>query len=128
MMKDLQLYLSIIGTSLGLLITTITFLLKFIKSSRGKKAAQTVLKVTSEIIPLIEEAETFINYTGKEKKAYVTTKIIQLVNNLKITIEQEKISEIIEDLVSLTKKVNAISRSTKELQRLNDNQSLMNEE
>ncbi|QVK16928.1 hypothetical protein KHQ81_08445 [Mycoplasmatota bacterium] len=120
-MKDLELYLSLAGTSLGLLITIITFILKFIKNTKAKKAAQTLLKIRSAIFPFIEEAETFIHYTGKEKKAYVMTNITQLMINQKMNVNQDKISEIIEDLVSLTKKVNTINtRSPKELQRLYD--------
>lgn len=118
-MEDLELYISLAGTILGLLITTFTFLSKFIKNAKAKKVAQELIKITQEIIPFIEEAETFIHYTGTEKKAYVMTKATQFVINNKMKVEPEKISNAIEELVSLTKKVNTTStRSSKELKKL----------
>ena len=124
-MEDLELYLSIAATIFGLLVSTLTFLTKFIKCAKAKRIAEELLQITQDIIPFIEEAEKFIHYTGKEKKAYVMTKATQLVINNKMKVNQEKISSTIDELVSLTKQVNIANLSSlgnissqKELQRL----------
>jgi hypothetical protein len=105
-MENLELYLSLAATILGLIISTITFLTKFIKSKKGKKIAEELLKISLDLMPLIEEAEKFVNYTGAEKKAYVMTRATQFVINKGMNVTENNISNKIEELVNLTNEVN----------------------
>ena len=110
-MIDIDIYLSLLGTSLGLLITTLTFLTKFIKSIKLRKFALNILKITKEVMPFIEEAEKFIHFSGVEKKAYVMTKATQIVINNKMKIKEEDLSNTIDELVNLTNHVNINKRN-----------------
>ena len=64
-----------------MLITTVTFLTKFIKSAKGKKTAENILKISGVIEQFIKEAEKFVNYTGAEKKAYVMAQATSFDSN-----------------------------------------------
>lgn len=119
-MENLELYISFILTSITLLSTTITFLMKFIKNKKLNKILFGLKKVSDAIIPYIEEAETFIHYTGEEKKAYVITRTKELMIKNKITIDDKLINDTIEELVSLSKKVNNKQINHKELKKLNE--------
>ena len=105
-MKDLELILSISGTVFGLLVTTITFFVKFIKSAKAKKAAENLIKIGDAVIPYIEQAEKFTHYSGPEKKEYVVTKANQFALDNGIKFNPKSVSEKIEELVALTKQVN----------------------
>lgn len=105
-MENLNIILSISGTALGLLITTITFLSQFIKSAKAKKFTENLTKIGNSILPYIEEAETFLNFTGEEKKQYVMTKANQFAIDNGIKFDSVAVSSKVEELVSLTKKVN----------------------
>jgi hypothetical protein len=112
-MENLNLLLSLIGTICGLAITVLTFLYKMIKSARAKIKIEQAIKISNAVLPFIKEAEKFTAYSGEEKKAYVLTKANQfaLTNNLKFN--ENQVSEKIEELVMLTKQVNA-KTSTKD--------------
>lgn len=99
-------YLTLIITIIGLLTSTITFLLKYIKNTKIKKRLESLNQITNAIIPYIEEAEKYINYSGKEKKAYVITRIKEEMINSKINIEETLLDDKVEELVQLTKQVN----------------------
>lgn len=88
-------------------ITTLTFLLKFIGTKKSKKAAENLQRVSDIIVPYIIEAETFLNYSGKEKKEYVMTKATKFAVENGIKFDEEKISELVEQFVAMTKNVNA---------------------
>lgn len=105
-MENLNIILSISGTALGLLITTITFFSQFIKSVKAKKFTENITKIGNVILPYIEEAETFLNFTGEEKKQYVMTKANQYAIENGIKFDAAAVNAKIEELVSLTKKVN----------------------
>lgn len=112
-MEDLKIILSLAGTILGLIITSLTFLVKFINNVKAKKIAEQAIEISNAILPFIKEAEKFTNFSGAEKKEYVLTKANQfaLVNN--ILFDEDKISEKIEELVTLTKTVNAKTKQEK---------------
>ncbi|MDE6677254.1 MAG: hypothetical protein K2K12_06065 [Clostridia bacterium] len=105
-MENLELILSIAGTALGLLVTTITFLSKFIRNTKAKLALENVVKIGNAIIPYIEEAEKFTHYSGEEKKQFVITKANQFAIKNNIAFDEKAVSIKIEELVSLTKQVN----------------------
>ena len=105
-MSDLQIILSEAGAALALLITAVTFLAKFIKSAKAKKAAEELIKIGSAVLPYIKKAESFVNFSGAEKKEYALTKANQFAVENGITFDVKQVSEKIEELVSLTKSVN----------------------
>lgn len=106
-MEKLEWILSMAGTALGLLITAVTFLTKFLKSAKAKKAAEQVIKISGAILPYIEQAEQFTHYSGAEKKEYVITKANQFAIEKGIDFNAAEVSAKIEELVALTKHINA---------------------
>lgn len=116
-MEKLSLMLSVAGTVLGLLITTLTATCKWVKNSKAKTVAENIIKISNFILPYIEKAETFISFTGEEKKAYVMTKANQYAIDNGIKFDEEQISSKIDELVALSKLVNA--NDTKEGQVTN---------
>ncbi len=105
-MENLNIMISVAGTAVGLLITTITFLSKFIKSAKAKHFTENLAKIGNAILPFIEEAETFLHFSGEEKKQFVMTKANQFAIDNGINFDAVAVSEKIEELVSLTHKVN----------------------
>ena len=113
-MDNLEAIISVAGTAFGLLVTAVTFLIKFINNAKAKKAAENIIKIGNAVIPYIEQAEQFINYSGAEKKEYVVTKANQFAIAQGIEFNAETVSDKIEELVKLTKEVN---RRDKDKQR-----------
>lgn len=105
-MENLQVILSLVATALGLLISTLTFLTKFLKNAKAKKLAENIIKIGNAVLPIIEKAETFLNYTGEEKKNYVMTEAAKYAISQGIRFDDELVSDKIEELVELTKAVN----------------------
>ena len=105
-MENLQIILSIAGTAVGLLITTITFFAKFITNAKAKKLAENIIKIGDAMVPYIEQAEAFAHYDGVEKKEYVMTKANQFAIENGIAFNTVDVSKKIEELVTLTKQVN----------------------
>lgn len=105
-MKELEIILSVSCAALGLLVTSITFIMKFFKSARAKKICEHVVEVGNAVIPYIKQAETFLNYSGAEKKEFVMTKANQYAIENGIRFDEALVSEKIEELVRLTKEVN----------------------
>ena len=114
-MENLEIILSIAATAIGLLVTTITFLVKFIKNGKLKRAAEHIVKIGNAIVPYIEQAEKFIGYSGEEKKEYVMTKANQFAIEKGIDFDANAVSNKIEELVSLTKQVNVRKHKTAEM-------------
>lgn len=105
-MENLNYILSLAGTAVGLLITTVTFLAKFVKSAKAKKIAEQIGAIGNAVLPYIEQAETFVNYSGAEKKEYVLTKANQFAIDNKMPFDPSAVADKIEELVKLTKTVN----------------------
>lgn len=110
-MENLEIIISVAGAALGLLVTTVTFLSKFIKNAKAKKVAENIVKIGNAMIPYIQEAETFLNYSGEEKKQYVMTKANQFAIDNNIPFDAEAVSDKIEELIGLTKQVNVKTSS-----------------
>ena len=96
-MDKIKIIISLLATTLSLLFTTSLSLFKFINSK----------KLNKKIIDLMKIAEEFTNYSGIEKKEYVLTKLNQLSIDNKVNFDIEKASSKIEELISLSKNVNA---------------------
>lgn len=111
---NVQEILTLIGSLLPLLIAFLTFLVKFIKNEKAKKILNCTLELSKAIQPLIVEAEKFTHFSGEEKKQYVLTKANQFAIDNNIKFDQEKVSQMIDELVETTKKVNMREKDKKE--------------
>ena len=96
-MNKIKIIISLLATTLSLLFASSLSLFKFINSK----------KLNKKIIDLIKIAKEFTNYSGLEKKEYVLTKLNQLSIDNKFNFYIEKASSKIEELISLSKNVNA---------------------
>ena len=105
-MEEIQLIISMGGALFSLTVTTLTFV-RMIKNGKAKKAMEKAIKISNAILPFIREAEQFNSYKGEEKKAYVMTRANQFAIENRIPFKEEQISDKIEELVALTKHVNA---------------------
>ena len=65
------------------------------------------LNILEIIISFMELAEGIKNYTGAQKKAFVVEKVNEYAQKMGVFLEQNQVSQYIEDLIRLTKKVNA---------------------
>lgn len=111
-MQYIELILSLASTALGLVITTLTFFLKYIKNAKAKKIAEQTVKICDAILPYIKKAETFVNYSGEEKKEYVMTKVNRYAQENKLQFDETFISQKIEELITLTKEVNITTKNS----------------
>ena len=105
-MENLELIITLAGTTFSLLITCAIFIIKLIKTWRDKKTFLDNLILEEAITPLMEMAEKFLNYSGEEKKEFVLTKINQFALENKLYFNAEIISDKIEKLIELSKQVN----------------------
>ena len=104
-MERLEWILSMAGTCLGLAVTALTFIVKFLRSIKAKRAAERFIKISEALIPYIEEAEKFRHYSGAEKKEYVLTKAKQFAIEKGYEFNAAEISAEIEELVALSKHI-----------------------
>jgi len=114
-MENLELIISLSSAVLGLIVTTVTFLAKFIKNAKLKKVAQQTIELCNILLPYIEQAEKFVNYSGEEKKEFVMTKAGQYAIEHNIKFNEELVSNEIENLVQLSKHVNRREKDKKKV-------------
>lgn len=115
MLENIEIILSLAGTSLTLFLTTILFLKKVVKNKKIKEIIKKVESLTNQIIPYIKEAESFINYSGVEKKSYVMTKLQAYAIENEIAFNKDEISNKIESLIELTNEVNVKQNKKEEV-------------
>jgi hypothetical protein len=112
-MRQLDIILSLIATIIGLSITLLTFFVKTIRNARAKRIAEQAIKIGNAILPFIREAEKFAGYSGTEKKTFVMTRVNQFTIDNHISFDEKQVSDKIEELVTLTKQINAEGRNKK---------------
>lgn len=105
-METIYQIITIVSVAVPLLITALTFILKFIGTAKSKKLAENIQKIGDAVIPFIKKAEEFTHYTGLEKKEFVMTQATKFAVENGIKFNAEDISNKIEELVKLTKEVN----------------------
>lgn len=105
-MEKLELIVSLAGLAVGIIATVATFVVKYVSNAKAKKLAEQTIEICNAVMPYITKAETFVNYTGEEKKEYVMTKANQYAIENNISFNKEQVSEKVEELVQLTKDVN----------------------
>ncbi len=111
-MENLELLLSLTGTAVSLFVTAVVFIAKFASSIRKRKKFLNENDLLNAVVPLMEIAEQHTNYSGEEKKEFVLTKLNQFAIENKINFNSEAVVKRIEELIVLSKKVNA--KKTKE--------------
>lgn len=105
-MNTFQEVLTVLATAVSLLAGLFTFLIKFIKNEKVKRALQQTLKIMEVLQPMIIQAEEFTHYTGNEKKQFVLTRANQYALENKMKFDSDKYSSLIDEIVETTKKVN----------------------
>lgn len=106
-MEILGIIITFVSTILGLLVTLVTYILKFVDNKKVKEKALNFISISEKLIELITEVEkTTLN--GLEKKKYVLQKIEEYAKDNNLKYDNEEISNKIEELVSLTRNVNII--------------------
>ena len=91
---------------LGLILTSVICIIRAIISGKQKRRLKDSTVLLDAVVPLMEIAEKYLNYSGEEKKQYVLTKINQLAIENGIIFNAEEISAKIEELIVLSKEVN----------------------
>ena len=76
-MQNLEPILALAGTALSLLVACVTFIVKFIRSVRARLKEKGLTALLEAVPSFVGLAETIANYTGKEKKEFVLTKVNQ---------------------------------------------------
>lgn len=109
----------IVGLSIPLLISIIGFIISLIKAIKSGKWN----KLTEVLKGYIAEAEGFKNYTGAEKKNYVLMCLSDFCKKSNISFDYKKISASIEEILDLTKLVNAREKDKTNLQQIEENKS-----
>ena len=97
---------ALIGTLLSLLGVFFSLLAKS-KNKKAKKIAESMLSVINACNNAVEIAEAFVNFSGEEKKAYAMTLVKEYCIQNNIEINNDEISNSIENLISISKIVNA---------------------
>lgn len=105
-MENAEIIISLAGTVISLIIAVITFIAKFLKSEKAKTTAENIVQICDEILPLIKQAEQFVNFSGQEKKEYVMTLMRKYALDNGIYLDCQMLAEKIDELVALTKNVN----------------------
>ena len=106
-MENFEVVLSLAGTALSLLITSIIFVVRLVKAVREKRNMQSSSFLYETVAPLMEIAENFSNYSGEEKKQFVLTKVNQFAIENGLKFDAETTAAQVEKLIELTKKINA---------------------
>ena len=106
-MENLELILSLAGACVGLIVTVATLIFKYAGSAKARKAAEQTIEICNAILPYIEQAESYVHYSGEEKKEYVMTKANRYAIENDIAFDEDAVSEKVEELITLSKEVNA---------------------
>ena len=125
-LEYIKLLLPFLAPIVGFIGTSIIFLKKFIKNKKLNNVLEKAEEVSKQIIPIIIEAEKFVNYTGEEKKNYVMTKLNQFAICNGIMFNEKDTSNKVEELVGLTKKVN-VHLSSEFIDEAKINEEIKNE-
>ena len=95
---------------LGAVLSLMGFVLSQLAKSKNKKAktiAESMLSVVNACSKAVEITEQYVNFTGEEKKAYAMTLVKEYCIDNGIKINVDEISNNIENIITLSKIVNA---------------------
>ena len=113
-MEEIKMYVSYITPILTIICSFLIFIKYKIKKKQVSKVIENKEELMKKIIPYIEEAEKFINFSGEEKKEYVMTKLKGYAIDCGIDFDENGISDKVEELIELSKKVNILKDENKE--------------
>jgi ABC-type uncharacterized transport system fused permease/ATPase subunit len=97
----------IAAVALPAIITATGYIAANSKNKKLKQAAENLNKVSKAAQIYVADAEQFLNYSGTEKKQWVLTKINQYAIENKIPYDAETVANVVEEIVTLSKKVNS---------------------
>ena len=106
MKESVKIVISILSTLLPLISTILVIVMKYIKSEKGKKIAETINYYVSELNKYVKEAEKMLD-DGKAKKEFVMNKIEKDCEESGKDFNKQEVSLLLEKLISVTKEVNA---------------------
>ena len=88
--------------AIGIATPLVIALVKYVKQSIQEKNWNNLVKLVLELISTAEEKFE----TGAERKEWVISMVRTVENQINFDIDEETLSNLIDDLVNLTKKVN----------------------
>lgn len=94
--------IKMVSLGVSLLISIFGFVVAVIKEVKLKKWDQ----IKSVLITFVERAEEYTTYSGAEKKTAVLKWTKEFCDSHNINFDVDKVSNEIEELITLTKKVN----------------------
>lgn len=115
-MENLKDILWCIGTLVSILGTAIGFLIPLVKNKKAKKALVIAGKIASFLQGACADAEKFVNYTGAEKKQYVMTQAKEWALANHIDFNEQQVSDMIENIITLSKSINKRDKDKEELE------------
>jgi len=110
MFANIKDILIVAGPVLGVLASGIPLLIGFVRKTKKHIKERNWNKVTQISPKLIADAESHINYTGEEKKAYVKSRLAVYSVSNKIPFDEARFDAAIDGLVKLTREVNKRER------------------
>ncbi len=66
-MEKLELIISLLGALVATVATAATFIAKFVKSVKAKRVAEQTIEICNALLSFVEQAESFVHYSGEEK-------------------------------------------------------------
>ena len=106
MLEKFKEIIDIIAVALPLLISLIIVIAKLTKNVKLKNISENLIEVEIIIRSFMESAESFLNYSGADKKEWVKVKVNQYCIENNIPYKDEVVDSLIEKFISLTKTVN----------------------
>ncbi len=96
----------IVSLSVSLFISLFGFAVTLFKAIINSIKTKKWNRLETAVQGYIKDAEKFVNYSGEEKKEKVLSWATNFCQDNKIKFDKDKISSMIEELVTLTKQVN----------------------
>ena len=115
-MENLTTLISAASACFGLLLTTITFLVKFAKAVKTKNREEAKNLLNKGVTAAVQFAERLKSASGdslagETKKQVALNEVKAFCAENEIKFDEETVSDMIEEIVSLTKTVNASETS-----------------
>lgn len=117
-MENLELVISLASACLGLVVAVAAVIAKYASSAKARKAAEQTMDICNALLPYIEQAESFVNYSGEEKKEYVMTKANRYAIEHGMKFNESAVSDKVEEYIALSKEVNA--KDTAKTERISE--------
>lgn len=96
----------IIAITVPLIAGIIFLIAKVNKNVKLRTLAESILTIEKVINDYIFQAEELVSFSGNDKKEWVKTKVNQYCINNNILYSEEEVSNLIESIIDISKKVN----------------------